>query len=810
MITFKNRLTFDFLLDKLLLIFLITFPLQNFAINLFGIGLLLNQFFLIILTLLCIYGVFKKNLEIPYGMLFVLLLVSINLLSLINAVNYIGVFKKLLKILLDITVYFTVYNLFIRNKADQASSLLSLSQISLREMTANKRKDFFNYMIYIGLFISIYTIIEWGFAYFGLSNFLFNIEGNYQGVIRADGTFTDANYLGAYLVPIFLLALNKWIYQYKLKVNLSTIIYLVTMLSSVAATFVSLSRGATLSIVIGFVISISIYLLKDKKRRKAFYYVLLSMVLIFIIAIIVFKDSLFVKRLLSAFNFSRGDVNVRFKIWNVAFAMIKDHPLLGIGAGNFVHIFSKYNAKIPPFVAHNSLLEITAETGIFALIVMVILIVKFLKMSVVNVIKIKENFEEYWIVASLLPIMICSIFSSLTLSNIFYQEIFWFYLAGVIYYRNLKEGNLIRILQVILSSHIAGTEKHIIDLVRKLDKSKFQVDVICCGGTLEEKFKSMGVKVHTIQVKGNKDLRAIIDLYKLIKKENYDIVHNHLSISTLMGTIAARLAGVKTIITTEHLWSSFNEEMSMISNKIHLFIHRLLSLFITKIIAVANAVKSFLVDNAYFDENKIVVIHNCIGDECVEEKNTNLREELNIKEEDVLLGIVGRLSYEKGHLLLLEAFSKIDNKNVKLIIVGDGELKDDITDKISELNINDRVIMFGFTNDVQSVYEAIDILVLTSYRECLPLVLLEAMSHKKPCIASNVGGVSEIISHGNNGLLVKPKSTKELKKAIEELSSNEALRISMGNEGYEIFLNDFRHVDMVKKTENLYIEMNNR
>ena len=367
----------------------------------------------------------------------------------------------------------------------------------------------------------------------------------------------------------------------------------------------------------------------------------------------------------------------------------------------------------------------------------------------------------------------------------------------------------IKVLYIILSDHIAGTEMHVLELASELNADKrFKISVLCCGGELAKEFQENDVEVFTMWHPGRFDIKAIGYIYKIIKKEQFDIVHAHLGISGLLGRIAAKLAGIKVIVFSEHLWCSYNEEYSYLKNTIHLFIYYLLSLVTDKIIAVSGAVKTFLVANANIPGNKIVVVNNCLKIKAEKLTENYFRTQQHIQKDDILLGIVGRLEIEKGHRYLFEAMKYLQNSHVKLVVIGSGSREQELKNYVYINHLNGCVIFTGFFNqqELQRAYDAMDILVMPSMRETFGLVALEAMWRKKPVIAFDVGGISEVVLDDVTGLLVEPKNSLELAHAINRLSDNANLRIEMGLRGYERAKNSFSYQHMINSIKKIYFQ----
>jgi glycosyltransferase involved in cell wall biosynthesis len=206
--------------------------------------------------------------------------------------------------------------------------------------------------------------------------------------------------------------------------------------------------------------------------------------------------------------------------------------------------------------------------------------------------------------------------------------------------------------------------------------------------------------------------------------------------------------------------------------------------------------------------SKIVVLHNAI---LLEDYPTmtftqKVREEYGIGKDEKLVAIIGRLSAEKGLDVFIEMASRIsrDYQKVKFLIVGDGPLLSECMRKVADLELQGRVIFTGHRNDINDIYGAIDVLAITSSTEGLPNVLLEAFANGKPVVATKVGGIPEIVSHGTNGFLVEPGGIGELVHHVVRLLDNKNLAVEMGQNGRKTVEERLNFWDRTSKLEKVY------
>jgi glycosyltransferase involved in cell wall biosynthesis len=212
------------------------------------------------------------------------------------------------------------------------------------------------------------------------------------------------------------------------------------------------------------------------------------------------------------------------------------------------------------------------------------------------------------------------------------------------------------------------------------------------------------------------------------------------------------------------------------------------------------------------DEDKFVVIPSGVElnklRELPSNEKQNLKKKLGIPENSLIIGTVGRLEPVKGHEFLIKAAGNIISKypDAFFIFTGDGYLRQDLERKASNLDLRENIIFMGWRDDAAQIISAYDVFVLPSLNEGMGRVLVEAMALGKPIVASNIGGIPDLVIHGKNGFLVPPKKPKELAKYIQILLEDEEKREKMGLAGKEMSLN-FSVENMVEKIEKLYGEL---
>lgn len=296
---------------------------------------------------------------------------------------------------------------------------------------------------------------------------------------------------------------------------------------------------------------------------------------------------------------------------------------------------------------------------------------------------------------------------------------------------------------------------------------------------------------------------VIFSLYKIMKSEKIDIVHCHRHRATVTGTIAAFFAGVPNVISHVHGLNRTRTRKRYITNW---FILKK----VKKIIAVSDSVRHDIINtNRNLDPAKVVTVRNgidlkLINNLSISRKDIRLR--LGIPENKIVFGTVGRLTVTKGQSYLIKAFSDIRKKipNSILLIIGDGSLSEKLKQKAEDLGISSLVLFPGYRDDICELLKSIDVFVLPSIAEGLSMALLEAMASKLPVIASDVGGISEVLEH-NCGLLIPAKDPHALAKAMKKLFDlNEDKKKIMGNKARKRIEEAFTVNIMSKKLVEIY------
>lgn len=351
------------------------------------------------------------------------------------------------------------------------------------------------------------------------------------------------------------------------------------------------------------------------------------------------------------------------------------------------------------------------------------------------------------------------------------------------------EKNKRKILFCITKSNFGGAQRYVYDLAIAIPREKYEVAVVLGGnGKLKEKLETAGIRTISVSslqrdVGVVKDISSFFELVKIFRKEKPDIIHLNSSKMGGMGGLAGRIVRVKKIIFTAHGWAH-NEDRNFIQKVIISLMHFFTVLFSHSTIVVSEKLKTQLVGKKLVGK-KITTIHNSIGQIEFMEKE-KARQEIvekflprsesvlsRIKENPVWIGTISELHKNKGLNYAIEAIKKhLETKRPSLqdvifIIMGEGEERKKLEEIIKKNGLENSIFLVGNVENASSYLKALDIFTLTSVTEALPGALLEAGKAKVPIIASNVGGIPEIIDDMKSGILIQSKKPKEISDAIE-------------------------------------------
>ena len=362
--------------------------------------------------------------------------------------------------------------------------------------------------------------------------------------------------------------------------------------------------------------------------------------------------------------------------------------------------------------------------------------------------------------------------------------------------RKEDKNRPIKVLLVISSGSLGGGQTHLLLLVKALIHDEhFSPQVVCHpGGELERTLSKLEIPLHLFDLE---DLRHIFDLYglaKLIRQLKPDLIHAHLNRAALWASFFASIGGYKIITTAHGMTKPLYYRLS------------------EQVIAVSRAVKEHMIRLAPSMKEKIRVVYNGIPQtyESNRHRQKQLEDQLGIGDSDRIVTVIGKLHSNKGQHIAIRALSAIPKRlNVKLLLVGDGPEEYRLKRLVDILSLSPRVIFLPPQPRLFEIYELSHFVLVPSLREALSLVVLEALRQAKPVIASNTGGIPEIIKTGYNGVLVNANEPKALTEAIVDGFNDYRRHEKMAKRGQRTVIDDFNFKRCYKQTKKVYLEVMN-
>jgi glycosyltransferase involved in cell wall biosynthesis len=336
-----------------------------------------------------------------------------------------------------------------------------------------------------------------------------------------------------------------------------------------------------------------------------------------------------------------------------------------------------------------------------------------------------------------------------------------------------------RVVYVAHAFGVGGAEEMVLNLVKHLPQ-RFE-PIVCCIhelGPIGEEIRARGTPVTVLGL--NPGLRRPWDVARIrrfLRDTRPQIAHTFLLTASLYGRLAAMLARVPIVIGTEV--NIYEQKRPR-----HALAERLLMPRTDRVVASAESVRQFYIRQVHADPGKVEVIYNAVDwtQLQTDKRRDEVRVSLGIPRDCQVAGVIARLTRQKGHVHLLDALARTTELgNVHLIVVGDGELRAELEGRVAALGLSSRVHFLGARRDLGDLLNAMDVFVLPSLWEGLPLSLVLAMGAAVPVVASSVAGVPEVVEDGRTGLLVPPGDAVALGRAIARCLGDPQLSRRIGD-----------------------------
>ena len=350
-----------------------------------------------------------------------------------------------------------------------------------------------------------------------------------------------------------------------------------------------------------------------------------------------------------------------------------------------------------------------------------------------------------------------------------------------------------KIMQLLYYPGQGGAEQYAYLLAKgAISENNEVIFVFSEEGPLVKRVQKLGCRVIFVKMRSPFDPLAIKKLVKIFKEEKPDVVQTHFLRENFLAISATKFAPVGVIFSTVHRIEPKTE--------IQARFNKLYSSGLTKFIAASDLSKDYLVSEGV-NRHKIVIIPN--GAEIIKFNKEKIKKELNIRNE-VVFSYVGRFTAEKGHRILLKAFKSLNLKNAKLILVGDGELKNSIEKYVKRLGLENTVIFTGGRDRGYEIIGISDFYIQPSVIENMPISVVEAMLQKIPIIASGNEAHRLLLKEGSLGRLFKNKSDRDLTKEIKEALKDRKDSEKRAANAYKYAKERFTAEVMWTKTKTLY------
>ena len=368
--------------------------------------------------------------------------------------------------------------------------------------------------------------------------------------------------------------------------------------------------------------------------------------------------------------------------------------------------------------------------------------------------------------------------------------------------------NKVKILHLISSAGFFGAENVVIELAKQLLASNYEPIIGVFNNIhnnhteIADVAKSYNLKVKLFTCNGQFDLKTIMTIRNFIKKNDILIIHSHGYKSNFYALMANLYNKNLSSITTCHLWTQ-----ASFKNRIYESLDKKWLNRFDRIVTVSDELMDEVLTRR-ISESKVTTIYNGIDlDRFNDVFNINdIRKKLNIPSHFKVIGTIGRLNEQKGHVFIIESAPQILKAfpDTIFVIVGDGYLKQTLQEKVVDAKLEKNFIFTGIYKNIPEILAAMDIFILPSLAEGLPMALLEAMAAKKPIIASKVGSIPDVIIPNETGLLIEPRDVSSLEKSIIELLNDKNKAARLAENGYKTIINKFSSKIMAKKYLDIY------
>jgi glycosyltransferase involved in cell wall biosynthesis len=370
----------------------------------------------------------------------------------------------------------------------------------------------------------------------------------------------------------------------------------------------------------------------------------------------------------------------------------------------------------------------------------------------------------------------------------------------------------ITVLHLIAPTHFGGAERVVLSLADAIDRSRFSVIVgsFVNARSPDNEFlgrvREMGIPGTVFWLRRTLDVENIPRLVRFIRSEGVAIVHTHGYRSDIVGLMAARLSS-RPVIATIHGFVSIDPRLRFYEQ-----CDRFALRFFDLVLPVSDQIRQVLRSSGVRRE-RMTTIRNAVAPADGDGRKCPVPSiPLRKRDGEFLIGIVGRLSPEKNIPGFLEVAKRLSERyaHLRFVVVGEGPERECLEGLTMRLGLDGKVRFTGFVEAMEGIYSLLDMLVIASSTEGVPLTVLEAMRHGIPVVSTGVGGIPEVIEDGVDGLLVEPGDTGALCRAVEDLVVDANRYIGISRNAQKKVLRDFERSSWARRIERCYLSMLNK
>lgn len=342
---------------------------------------------------------------------------------------------------------------------------------------------------------------------------------------------------------------------------------------------------------------------------------------------------------------------------------------------------------------------------------------------------------------------------------------------------------------------VGGAEIFTYELVKKMGREKYRHLILYAGDSpMKEEFKNEGLEVIDFKLRSKFDIQGIVRLARMLKLKRVDIINSHATRYDFAGALVSIMTGIPLVITRHVAISDYL--LPKIKKAIYTIVDWFSIIIAEYIIAISIDCRNKILKSYCVNKKKIRTIYCGVDFKKYKNKNTNLEllySQFDLNRNIFIMGTVAQLRYYKGIDILINAIPHVVAKfpNSIFLIVGEGPERSTLENLCEDLNVKQYVRFLGFRKDVFRVMQLFDMFILTSRREGLPLVIIEAMYARKPVVATSVGAVSEVVKAGVTGELVDSIDSKRVACTITTLFANQRKMEEYGQYGHNLVVGNF-------------------